>query len=208
MTAPSTLYIFHKWAFCQNNEHTWKVSVSIWNHYPNTYVYLNSMLLTYSDSWVCASPLEYNTLKAPFLKLKEAMWNSQNIQFIQNILMQPLVQPPGLTKSVVLLLWQHSLQTHTRTHQLPSLRHDNKTEICLRQLAGTGKDTLHREWEGRSEFVMDPNREQQLIYTMMSPTGALPKQRRNQRCGWGGYFCLSIFYFLHSSRTSCFAWKH
>lgn len=44
----------------------------------------------------------------------------------------------------------------------------------------TGKDTLQKQWEGRSEFEMEPNSEQRLVNTITSPNGALLKQRRNQ----------------------------
>lgn len=81
----------------------------------------------------------------------------------------------------------------TDTHELPSLHHDNNRNLLWVRWLKTGKDTLHKQWEGRSGFIMEPNSAQQLIYTIMSPIRALPKQRRNEH-GGRGYLCLSTSY--------------
>lgn len=71
------------------------------------------------------------------------------------------------------------------THELPSLHHDNKRNVVSVKRLKEGRTHFTSSKKGRIEFVMEPNREQQLIYTLMSSIGALPKQRRNQRGGRG-----------------------
>lgn len=67
--------------------------------------------------------------------------------------MHPSVQPPAITKSVVLLLClrQSDLQTNA-SFQLYAWQHK---EFYLGQLAETGKDALQKLGEGRSELEMN-----------------------------------------------------
>lgn len=116
--------------------------------------------------------------------------------------MHPSVQPPAITKSVVLLLClrQSDLQTHG-SFQLYAWQQEFSRSADWNREGHTSKAVRRQKW-----IWNEPNSEQQMIYRITSLNGALSKQRRNQR--WGGGFCLSASYCTSSIWTSCFIWKH
>lgn len=116
--------------------------------------------------------------------------------------MHPSVQPPAITKSVVLLLCLR--QSDPDKRQLPALR--LTTQGILSRSADWNREGRTSKAVRRQKWIRnEPNSEQRMIYRITSLNGALSKQRRNQR--WGGASA-SASYFTSSIWTSCFIWKH
>lgn len=111
--------------------------------------------------------------------------------------MHPSVQPPAITKSVVLLLclWQSDLQTNA-SFQLYAWQHK---EFYLGQLTETGKDTLQKLWEGRSELEMNQTVSNQWFIGLRHWMGHFQNKEGTNAGGVLLPLCF-IFYFLHLNK--------
>lgn len=111
--------------------------------------------------------------------------------------MHPSVQPPAITKSVVLLrsLRQSDLQTNG-SFQLYAWQHK---EFYLGQLTETGKDTLQKLWEGRSELEMNQTVSSEWFIGLRHWMGHFQNKEGTNAAGVLLPLCF-IFYFLHLNK--------
>lgn len=111
--------------------------------------------------------------------------------------MHPSVQPPAITKSVVLLrcLRRSDLQTNA-SFQLYAWQHK---EFYLGQLTETGKDTLQKLWEGRSELEMNQTVSSEWFIGLRHWMGHFQNKEGTNAGGVLLPLCF-IFYFLHLNK--------
>lgn len=169
------------------------------------HIYLNSTLLTYSDWRVCI------TVWVEYFESRIFLIKRGNVEFSKYTIYSKYVNAAiGTTSCNYKISSSASLFETTHLQTQTSFHHYVMTtmEFCLSQMTETGKDTHHKQWEGRSEFVIWNRTESSCWLTQLCHhLECFPSKEGTS--GGGVLLPLHfIFNFLHLSRTRCFIWKH